>query len=241
MPRRGSIAKRDVLPDPMYNSKLVTRLINNIMYDGKKGVAQKIVYDAFEIVAEKTGKDALEVFEQAMENVMPSLEVKARRVGGANYQVPIEVRPERRQTLGLRWMTNYSRLRSEKTMKERLAAEILDAVNGAGGAAKKRRNKMTGKRPSAATKLRTPLNVNGPRWSMPRLCATKAVPQISAVSVKSSAPLNRFKSIVPPSLWKLMRRAPRPEKALPAAPRNEAARLLPPRCRASGSSSSCTG
>ena len=138
MPRRGSIAKRDVLPDPMYNSKLVTRLINNIMYDGKKGVAQKIVYDAFEIVAEKTGKDALEVFEQAMENVMPSLEVKARRVGGANYQVPIEVRPERRQTLGLRWMTNYSRLRSEKTMKERLAAEILDAVNGAGGAAKNR-------------------------------------------------------------------------------------------------------
>ena len=138
MPRRGNVAKRDVLPDPMYNSKLVTRLINNIMYDGKKGVAQKIVYDAFEIVAEKTGKDALEVFEQAMENVMPSLEVKARRVGGSTYQVPIEVRPERRQTLGLRWLTNYSRLRSEKTMKERLAAEILDAVNGAGGAAKKR-------------------------------------------------------------------------------------------------------
>ncbi len=138
MPRRGNIAKRDVLPDPMYNSKLVTRLINNIMYDGKKGVAQKIVYDAFEIVAEKTGKDALEVFEQAMENVMPSLEVKARRVGGSTYQVPMEVRPERRQTLGLRWLTNYSRLRSEKTMKERLAAEILDAVNGAGGAAKKR-------------------------------------------------------------------------------------------------------
>ena len=138
MPRRGNIAKRDVLPDPMYNSKQVTRLINNIMYDGKKGVAQKIVYDAFEIVAEKTGKDALEVFEQAMENVMPSLEVKARRVGGSTYQVPIEVRPERRQTLGLRWLTNYSRLRSEKTMKERLAAEILDAVNGAGGAAKKR-------------------------------------------------------------------------------------------------------
>ena len=138
MPRRGNIAKRDVLPDPMYNSKLVTRLINNIMYDGKKGVAQKIVYDAFEIVAEKTGKDALEVFEQAMENVMPSLEVKARRVGGSTYQVPIEVRPERRQTLGLRWMTNYSRLRSEKPMKESLAGEILDAVNGAGGAAKKR-------------------------------------------------------------------------------------------------------
>lgn len=138
MPRRGNVAKRDVLPDPMYNSKLVTRLINNIMYDGKKGVAQKIVYEAFEIVKEKTGKNALEVFEQAMENVMPSLEVKARRVGGANYQVPIEVRPERRQTLGLRWMASYSRLRSEKTMKERLAGEILDALNGAGGAAKKR-------------------------------------------------------------------------------------------------------
>ena len=138
MPRRGNVAKRDVLPDPMYNSKLVTRLINNIMYDGKKGVAQKIVYEAFEIVEEKTGKNALEVFEQAMENVMPSLEVKARRVGDANYQVPIEVRPERRQTLGLRWMASYSRLRSEKTMKERLAGEILDALNGAGGAAKKR-------------------------------------------------------------------------------------------------------
>ena len=138
MPRRGNVAKRDVLPDPMYNSKLVTRLINNVMYDGKKGVAQKIVYEAFEIVEEKTGKNALEVFEQAMENVMPSLEVKARRVGGANYQVPIEVRPERRQTLGLRWMASYSRLRSEKTMKERLAGEILDALNGAGGAAKKR-------------------------------------------------------------------------------------------------------
>ena len=138
MPRRGNVAKRDVLPDPMYNSKVVTRLINNIMYDGKKGVAQKIVYEAFEIVEEKTGKNALEVFEQAMENVMPSLEVKARRVGGANYQVPIEVRPERRQTLGLRWMASYARLRSEKTMKERLAGEILDALNGAGGAAKKR-------------------------------------------------------------------------------------------------------
>ena len=138
MPRRGKDAKRDVLPDPLYNSKLVTRLINNIMYDGKKGVAQKIVYGAFDIVRDKTGKDPLEVFEQAMENVMPSLEVKARRVGGATYQVPMEVRPERRQTLGLRWMSNYSRLRSEKTMKERLAGEILDAVNGAGGAAKKR-------------------------------------------------------------------------------------------------------
>lgn len=136
MPRRGSIAKRDVLPDPVYNSKLVTRLINNIMYDGKKGVSQKIVYGAFDIIRDKTGKDPLEVFEQCMENLMPVLEVKARRVGGATYQVPMEVRPERRQTLGLRWL--YSRQRSEKTMKERLAGEILDAINGAGGAAKKR-------------------------------------------------------------------------------------------------------
>lgn len=138
MPRRGNVAKRDVLADPMYNSKLVTRLINNIMYDGKKGVAQKIVYDAFEIIQTKTGKEPLEVFETAMENIMPALEVKARRVGGSTYQVPCEVRPERRQTLGLRWVTRYSRLRSEKTMKERLAGEILDAINGAGGAAKKR-------------------------------------------------------------------------------------------------------
>ena len=138
MPRRGSIAKRDVLPDPLYNSKLVTRLINNVMVDGKKGVSQKIVYGAFEIIQEKTGKDPLETFEQAMENIMPLLEVKARRVGGATYQVPMEVRPERRQTLGLRWLTNYARLRSEKTMKERLAGEILDAINGVGGAAKKR-------------------------------------------------------------------------------------------------------
>ena len=138
MPRRGQIAKRDVLPDPLYNSKLVTRLINNIMLDGKKGVAQKIVYGAFEIIAEKTGKEALEVFEEAMENVMPQLEVKARRVGGSTYQVPMEVRPERRQTLGLRWITTYSRARSERTMKERLANEILDAINGNGGAAKKR-------------------------------------------------------------------------------------------------------
>lgn len=138
MPRRGRIAKRDVLPDPLYNSKMVTRLINNIMYDGKKGVAQKIVYGAFDIVKEKSGKDALEMFEQAMENIMPSLEVKARRVGGSTYQVPMEVRPERRQTLGLRWLTSYSRARSERTMKERLAGEILDAVNGVGGACKKR-------------------------------------------------------------------------------------------------------
>ena len=138
MPRRGSIAKRDVLPDPLYNSKIVTRLINNIMYDGKKGVAQKIVYDAFEIIQEKTGKDPLEVFEASLENIMPLLEVKARRVGGATYQVPIEVRPDRRQTLGLRWLTTYSRARSERTMRERLAGEILDALNGNGGAAKKR-------------------------------------------------------------------------------------------------------
>ncbi len=138
MPRRGCIAKRDVLADPVYNSKLVTRLINNIMYDGKRGVAQRIVYGAFEIVRDKTGKDPLEVFEQAMENIMPVLEVKARRVGGATYQVPMEVRPERRQTLGLRWITNYSRTRSEKTMKERLAGEILDAINETGGAVKKR-------------------------------------------------------------------------------------------------------
>ena len=138
MPRRGRIAKRDVLPDPVYNSKLVTRLINNIMYDGKKGVAQKIVYGAFDIVIEKTGKDPLEAFEQSMENIMPVLEVKARRVGGATYQVPMEVRPERRQTLGLRWITNYSRNRGEKTMKERLAGEIMDALNQTGGAVKKR-------------------------------------------------------------------------------------------------------
>ena len=138
MPRRGSIAKRDVLPDPMYNSKLVTRLINNIMLDGKKGVAQKIVYGAFDIIQEKTGNDPLETFENAMENVMPVLEVKARRVGGATYQVPMEVRAERRQTLGLRWITAYSRQRSERTMKERLAGEILDAINSTGGAFKKR-------------------------------------------------------------------------------------------------------
>ena len=138
MPRRGNVPKRDVLPDPMYGSELVTRLVNNIMLDGKKGVAQKIVYGAFDIVAEKSGKSALEAFEEAMENIMPQLEVKARRVGGATYQVPMEVRPERRQTLGLRWITTYSRGRNERTMKERLAAEILDAVNSTGNAFKKR-------------------------------------------------------------------------------------------------------
>ncbi len=138
MPRKGFIAKREVLPDPIYNSVIVTKLINNIMLDGKKGVAQKIVYDAFDIVAEKTGKDALEAFNAAMDNIMPVLEVKARRVGGATYQVPMEVRPERRQTLGLRWLTRYARERHEKTMKEKLANEIIDAINGTGGAYKKR-------------------------------------------------------------------------------------------------------
>ena len=138
MPRRGSIAKRDVLPDPLYNSKLVTKLINNVMVDGKKGVAQKIVYDAFDIIREKTGKEPLEVFEACMENLMPVLEVKARRVGGATYQVPMEVRPERRQTLGLRWLTTYARKRSERTMKERLANELMDAANNVGSAVKKR-------------------------------------------------------------------------------------------------------
>ena len=129
---------RDVLPDPLYHSKLVTRLINNIMVDGKKGVAQRIVYDAFEIIKNKTGKDPLEEFEAGMENIMPVLEVKARRVGGATYQVPMEVRPERRQTLGLRWLTAYSRARSEKTMRERLANEIMDAVNNVGSSVKKK-------------------------------------------------------------------------------------------------------
>ena len=138
MPRRGNVPKRDVLPDPVYNSKLVTKLINSIMLDGKKGVAQKIVYDAFDIIKEKTGKNPAEAFEAAMENVMPVLEVKSRRVGGSNYQVPMDVRPERRQTLGLRWITAYSRARGEKTMKERLAAEIMDAMNGTGNAVKKR-------------------------------------------------------------------------------------------------------
>lgn len=142
MPRRGSISKRDVLPDPLYNSKLVTRLINNIMLDGKKGVAQRIVYDAFDIINEKTGKDPLEVFKDALENIMPTLEIKTRRVGGANYQVPIEVRPDRKQTLGLRWLTTYSRARGEKTMKERLAAELLDALNGTGASVKKREDTL---------------------------------------------------------------------------------------------------
>ncbi|MBE5941877.1 MAG: 30S ribosomal protein S7 [Lachnospiraceae bacterium] len=138
MPRKGHIQKRDVLADPIYNSKVVTKLINNIMLDGKKGVAQKIVYGAFERVAEETGKPALEVFEEALNNIMPVLEVKARRIGGATYQVPIDVRPDRRQALALRWLTTYSRNRSEKTMEERLAKELLDAMNNTGASVKKK-------------------------------------------------------------------------------------------------------
>lgn len=138
MPRKGNVPKRDVLPDPMYGSKVVTKLINAVMYDGKKGVAQSIVYGAFDMIKEKTGKDPAEVFETAMNNIMPVLEVKARRVGGSNYQVPIEVRPERRQTLGLRWLITYSRKRGERTMQEKLAKEIMDAANNTGASVKKR-------------------------------------------------------------------------------------------------------
>ncbi|MFC0559080.1 30S ribosomal protein S7 [Halalkalibacter alkalisediminis] len=138
MPRKGPVARRDVLPDPIYKSKLVTRLINRIMEDGKRGKAQTILYNAFDLVKERSGNDPMEVFDQALKNIMPVLEVKARRVGGANYQVPIEVKPERRTTLGLRWLVNYSRQRGEKTMEERLANEILDAANNAGAAVKKR-------------------------------------------------------------------------------------------------------
>ena len=138
VPRRGNVPKREVLPDPIYHRVLVTRLINNIMLDGKKGVAQKVVYDAFKIIEEKTGKSGLDAFTEAMNNIMPELEVKARRVGGATYQVPIEVRPARRQTLGLRWITAFSRKRSEKTMKERLANEIMDACNNTGASVKRR-------------------------------------------------------------------------------------------------------
>jgi len=138
MPRKGHVAKRDVLPDPIYNSKLVTRLINSVMKDGKKGVAQTILYDAFNLISEKTGREPMEVFEEAIENIMPVLEVKARRVGGANYQVPIEVRPERRVTLGLRWLVQYSRSRNERTMQERLANEIIDAAGNSGASVKKR-------------------------------------------------------------------------------------------------------
>ncbi len=138
MPRRGNVPKREVLPDPMYNSVLVTKLVNSIMLDGKKGVAQKVVYGAFDTIKEKTGNEPLDVFTQALENIMPSLEVKARRVGGATYQVPMEVRPVRRQTLGLRWLTSYARARGERTMAERLAGEIMDAANNTGNAVKKR-------------------------------------------------------------------------------------------------------
>jgi small subunit ribosomal protein S7 len=138
MPRKGPVARRDVLPDPIYKSKLVTRLINKIMIDGKRGVAQTILYNAFDLIKERTNQDPMEVFEQALKNIMPVLEVRARRVGGANYQVPVEVRPERRTTLGLRYLTNYSRLRGEKTMEERLANEIMDAANNTGASVKKR-------------------------------------------------------------------------------------------------------
>jgi len=138
MPRKGHIAKRDVLPDPIYNSKLISKLINNIMLDGKKGVAQTILYDAFTKVEEKTGRPAMEVFDQALNNIMPVLELKVRRIGGANYQVPVEVSPERRQTLGLRWLVNYSRLRNEYEMVDRLANEIIDASNGTGASVKKK-------------------------------------------------------------------------------------------------------
>jgi len=138
VPRRGNVPKREILPDPVYNSVLVSKLINSIMLDGKKGVAEKVVYDAFSIIEEKTGKNGLEAFTEAMNNIMPELEVKARRVGGATYQVPIEVRPARRQTLGLRWITAYARKRGEKTMKERLAGEIMDACNNTGASVKKR-------------------------------------------------------------------------------------------------------
>ena len=138
MPRRGQISKRDVLPDPLYNSKLVTKLINNVMYDGKKGVAQKIVFDAFRIIEEMSGQNPLEAFKEALENIMPVLEVKARRLGGSTYQVPMEVRADRRQTLGLRWLIGFARKRGERTMAERLAAEIMDAKNSTGGAFKKK-------------------------------------------------------------------------------------------------------
>ena len=138
MPRKGPVTKRDVLPDPVYNSKMVTRFINKVMYDGKKGIAETIVYDAFDIIRSKTGKDPLEVFEAAMKNAMPVLEVRARRVGGANYQVPVEVRPDRRLSLGIRWLVNYARLRGEKTMMERLAAELMDAANSTGATIKKK-------------------------------------------------------------------------------------------------------
>ncbi|MFJ8259698.1 30S ribosomal protein S7 [Peribacillus asahii] len=138
MPRKGPVSKRDVLPDPIYNSKLVTRLINKMMVDGQRGKSQKILYSAFDLIKERTGNEPIEVFEQALKNIMPVLEVRARRVGGANYQVPVEVRPDRRSTLGLRWLVNYSRLRGEKTMEERLAGEIMDAANNTGAAVKKR-------------------------------------------------------------------------------------------------------
>ena len=160
MPRRGNVPKREILPDPMYNSVLVTKLVNSIMLDGKKGVAQKVVYGAFDIIKEKTEKEPLEVFTQAMENIMPSLEVKARRVGGATYQVPMEVRPARRQTLGLRWLTAYSRARGERTMAERLAGEIMDAANNTGSAVKKREDTHKMAESNKADAYHCPFRVN---------------------------------------------------------------------------------
>ena len=177
MPRRGNVPKREVLPDPQYNSVLVTKLVNSIMLDGKKGVAQKVVYGAFEIVENKTGKNGLEVFQQAMENIMPAVELKARRVGGSTYQVPIEVRPDRRQTLGLRWITTYSRNRGENTMRERLAAEIMDAANNTGASVKKREDvhKM-----AEANKVRS-RRVSFAEWS-PSVCSVR--PRSSAFPVE---------------------------------------------------------
>ncbi|WP_339060641.1 30S ribosomal protein S7 [Tepidibacillus marianensis] len=138
MPRKGPVSRRDVLPDPLYNSKLVTRVINRMMVDGKKSISQNILYNAFDVIKDRTGKDPMEIFDQALKNIMPVLEVRARRVGGANYQVPVEVKPERRVTLGIRWLVNYSRLRGENTMEERLAGEIMDAANNTGASVKKR-------------------------------------------------------------------------------------------------------
>jgi len=193
VPRRGNVPKRDVLPDPLYNSKLVTKLVNSIMLDGKKGVSQKVVYGAFDIVREKTGREPLEVFTEAMENIMPSLEVKARRVGGATYQVPMEVRPERRQTLGLRWITKYARARSEKTMRERLAGEIMDACNNLGGAVKKREERTRHSR-TTAINLRSVL-----RFERRAICLENIPwkePEISA-SWRTSTPVKPL----PPSVF----------------------------------------
>ena len=193
MPRRGNVPKREVLPDPLYNSVLVTKLVNSIMLDGKKGVSQKVVYGAFDIIKEKTGKDPLEVFTTALENIMPSLEVKARRVGGATYQVPIEVRPERRQTLGLRWLTTYARNRSEKTMRERLAGEIMDAANNLGSAVKKREDthKMAEPRPTR----RSPISAGKLGETVCREKHLLKIPVISALWLTSMQARRRLPSV----------------------------------------------